>query len=123
MTRMILLLLASVAVGTLLGAVFAGATGGLFGTMLGALFGMAWLAGRKATWKAVPGAPVHHERHRLLCIATGQFADVELMHDEHHWCDVETCTLCRPANEVQCRKRCLELMNDNYPPGKELQTG
>lgn len=117
MTRMVFVIVFGVVAGATLGIALAGPTGGTFGIVFGTLFAMLWLAAEKSTRALPVGAPVFHESHRLLCVATGQFADVQLAHDGRHWCDVERCSLCSPDDQVECRKRCLDLMNDNHPPG------
>jgi hypothetical protein len=116
---MFLLLVASVVLGAGIGFAVAGPNGGMVGCVFGATFAMLWNSARGSTRLIAPGSVVQHERHTLLCIPTGQFADVELAHDGHHWCDVSACSLCRPADKVACRKRCLDLMNDNHPPGRK----
>ena len=118
MIRMFLTLVASVFLGASLGYAIAGPNGGMIGAVFGATFAMLWQSARSSTHLILPGRPVLRERHKLLCIATGQFAAVELAHDGRQWCDVESCSLCSPADKVECRKRCLDLMNDNHPPGR-----
>ncbi|MFO1051812.1 MAG: hypothetical protein U1F36_06325 [Planctomycetota bacterium] len=121
MIRTVLLVAALAVVGGLLGFLLIGSGGGVFGVCFGALAGVLWIQGRRSTREVAVGEAVHHETVRVLCVPTGQFADVEMTHDGHHWCDVESCSLCHPHDEVQCRKRCVELMNDSALPPREAQ--
>jgi hypothetical protein len=116
MIRMVLILCVGVVLGMAVGTALAGPEVGAVGTLLGAAFAMLWIASERSTRPLPAGGPVGRESHRLLCVATGQFAEVELAHDGQHWCDVSSCSLCRPADQVGCRKRCLDLMNDNHRP-------
>lgn len=122
MTRSILTLSLCTTLGAAFGWFLAAQLGGAFGAVFGALGGTLWLGARSSTHAIAPGASLHLERRVILCVPTGQQAEVELTHDDHHWCDVESCSLCRTGPAVQCRKRCLDWMNDNAPLRREPAT-
>jgi hypothetical protein len=106
--------------GLVLGFAMAGPAGGTIGAVGGAVIGMLWAGAIGATARVPMPAHLVREQHALLCEPKGQVATATFLRDAvtNRWLDVERCTLCEPADQVGCNKRCLVLMRDVLPPRK-----
>ena len=104
--------------GMLVGAATAGPLGGVLGTILGLSGGMMLSGVRDAVARARPGAELVREDLRVLCVPKGQVASATYVREAAtgRWLDVERCSLCTPADQVGCAKRCLLLVRDSLPP-------
>ncbi len=109
--------------GLVLGTLAAGPPGGSLGSIIGLVFGLLMLTGREAVGLR-EGAKTHLKKERLLCIPKGQVAECSFLREDGtgRWLDVASCSLCNPAEEISCMKRCLILMNDMVGPRKTVQT-
>lgn len=103
--------------GCVLGLAVAGVPGAMMGVVVGAALGLLWTSTVATPLRPAFGAPLLREECSLLCIPGGQVAQVTLVRDARsgQCLDVERCTLCRPAERVACRKRCLVLARDVLP--------
>jgi hypothetical protein len=105
-------------VGMAVGTALAGPLGGVLGTILGLGMGMIWSETRDAVTRARPNAALVREDLRVLCMPKGQVASATYVREAAtgRWLDVERCSLCTPADQVGCAKRCLHLVRDSLPP-------
>ncbi|MGB3968923.1 MAG: hypothetical protein WBO45_19480 [Planctomycetota bacterium] len=110
--------LLAMVVGAVAGAAMAGPLGGVLGTMFGLVAGVTVSGVRDAVARAAPGAAVVREDVRVLCVPTGQVATASYVREAGtgKWLDVARCSLCTPADNVACAKRCLLLVRDSLPP-------
>lgn len=120
MLRQFAVLIVCVALFAWVGMEVGGPNAGLFGALLAAAFVMMAQSVSSGARKARVGAPLVHVRQQVLCVPTGSHATVEMVHDGHHWCDVEHCSLCEDGGRPECHKRCLDLMNDAAPPRRTV---
>jgi hypothetical protein len=101
-------------IGLTLGALLGGGIGSLMGLMVGAGLGFIWTSVQVSGSPPAEGTRVERERRRVVCVPRGQQADCVFLRDRdtHRWLDVAACSLSHPARQINCRKRCLILMND-----------
>ncbi|MBK8978965.1 MAG: hypothetical protein IPM29_23945 [Planctomycetes bacterium] len=116
MLRQFLFLTVCTALCAWLGDELAGSYGAIFGGVFGIVFVLIRWSVVSGARRPAAGAPLQHADERVLCVPNGRMADVRLVHDGRHWCDVEACSVCTPAEKVECHKRCLDLLNDTAPP-------
>ncbi len=109
---------AAMLVGMLVGLAAVGPLGGVLGIVVGGAAGMLLAGAGGAVQRTDTGADTVRETQTLLCIPKGQVATASFVRDasDGRWLDVERCTLCTPADEVGCAKRCLHLLRDVLPP-------
>lgn len=103
--------------GALLGVTAAGPLGGALGAILGAMTGMMWSGSREAARPLPVGTAAVREEQHLLCETKGRVASATFVRDADTgaWADVERCSLCSPADDVRCAKRCLVLIRGVLP--------
>lgn len=98
-----------------------GALGGPLVATLGAVFGLVagmLLANVVNNVRRVrTGHTTAPDAQHILCVPKGQVATTTFVRDAEtgEWLDVAACSLCTPANEVNCQKNCLVLVRDSVP--------
>ncbi len=117
LTRTLLIVLGSLAIGTIFGPVGAG---------IGAAIGLSIAA----VWIAIEGLPqsgpavIETHTERVLCVPHASIAECKMTRDATTglWLNVEKCSLCEGEDKILCEKCCLVVMNDTARrPGRLLK--
>jgi hypothetical protein len=111
------------AIGTVFGFALGAATGTAMGAFAGAFLGMFVGLGLGGLFwmRAHLGDTPTVERHLVMCTPFGHAADCQFEGDLEtgRWYDVKSCSLLRPASQVDCDKGCLrQLQLSGVRPGR-----